>query len=135
MKKLIAGLILVGMLVGLLMPVAVSADTCTERCCYLYDFSKYYNVSYFDESHDWVTEQVEAWTAREAAEKLDLRAGYDCIVGYNSTDFEPVLNSYKVSYFDASHNWTIEYVQAESSKDAALQLGLRAGYDCFVGKV
>ena len=39
---------------------------------------------------------------------------------------------YTVSYFDADHVWTGTNVSAWSAEDAALDLGLRAGYDCFV---
>ena len=138
MKKILIGLAILGVILGMLWPVVVSADFSSEqceRCCYLYDVTKYYRVSHFDSNHDWITERVEAWTAREAGEKLGLRAGYDCFVGYEGAEFEPILNWYSVSYFDDGHNWVTVLVEAESSEDAALQLGLRAGYDCFVGRV
>lgn len=136
MKKILIGLLIAGMLVVLLGSVvgaSFSQEQC-ERCCYLYNVTKWYRVSYFDAEHNWVTERIGAWTAREAAEKLDLRAGYDCFVGYEGTDFEPILKSYKVSHF-VGGNWTVDYVEAKSAEDAAESLGLRAGYDCFVNRV
>ena len=134
MRKLIIGLVVLGVIAGMLIPVVVSAD-CHERCCHLYNVTKWYNVRHFDANHDWVTDRIDAWTAREAGEKLGLRAGYGCFVGYEGTDFEVILKSYRVSYFDNNHNWVTVYVEAESAEDAALQLGLRIGHDCFVGRV
>ena len=129
MKKLL----IVAILGLLLIPTAVSAY-CGDACCPYYNVVKYYDVSYFDASHDWVTTNVDAWTAREAAAKLGLDAGKDCFVGYDGTDFEPILNTYKVSY-SKDGVWTVEFVEAEDSSQAADMLGLRAGFNCFVSNV
>jgi len=130
MKKIILG-ILIGILL-LSVPVFTSANYC-ERCCYLYDVVKYYRVSYFDANHDWVTESVTAWTSEEAADKLGLEAGKNCFVGYNGTDFEPILRRYKVSYFNDEHEWVSETVEAESREDAVSMVNPSGGY--LVGKV
>ena len=142
--------ILIALLIGglLLIPSTVGAIDC-ERCCDLYSWQQYYEVKYFNESHEWTSEIVEAWTAREAAEKLGLRAGYDCFVSFSHTVHEPILNTYEVWYNERvesgfytpwgtpmySHVWTYEIVEAEDSYQAANMLGLRAGYDCFVKNV
>ena len=126
--KILIGLLIAGLL---LIPSVVSAEC--ERCCDLYEWQQYYEVKYFDEG-EWVTEEVEAWTAREAAEILGLRAGYDCFVGFSHTVQEPILNTYRVS-FREDGVWVTEYVEAESSEQAAAHFGKRAGYDCFVGNV
>ena len=136
-KGLLTGLAVAGMAMAMLIPMVVSADYSTEqceRCCYLYNVQKWYRVSYFDTNHAWVTERVDAWTAREAAEKLGLDAAENCWVGYEGTDFEVILKSYRVSFLD-NGVWTTQLVDAVSREDAAKQLGLSAGYDCWVGRV
>jgi len=136
MKKLIVGLVILGLLTGALWPVVVSADYPSEqceRCCYLYNATKYYDVSR-SVNGAWVTNRIAAWTAREAAEKFDLRAGYDCFVGYVGTDFEPILKSYEVSYREDG-NWVTKSIEAESAEAAAKSFGLEAGVDCFVNRV
>jgi len=46
----------------------------------------------------------------------------------------PPLGTYKVSYFDANHRWTSKVVQARSADQAASELGLVAGRNCFVSR-
>ena len=136
MKKIIKGLIALGCAVGLLIPSVVSASyMCHPRCCELYNLQKWYRVSYFDEGHNWVTQNVSAWNSEGAAESLNLTAGKDCFVGFDRVNHDPVLYWYKVSHFDADHNWVTPKVQAENKKDAAAQFGLRVSYDCWVTKV
>jgi len=46
---------------------------------------------------------------------------------------EPKPRSFKVSYRDRKTGyWTSKIVEAVTSKDAAEQLGFRAGHNCFV---
>lgn len=47
---------------------------------------------------------------------------------------EPQPREFKVSYRDPKIGWTSKIVQAVTSKDAAEQLGLRAGHNCFVSR-
>jgi len=131
MKKIILGTV-IALLVSII-PLSVIAD-CPSPCCCDCGYRNIYRVSYFDNFHNWVTVETEAWTAREAAEDLGLRAGYDCFVGHVETSDEPALYWYRVSYFDESHNWVVEYVEALNRDEAALSLGLEAGKDCFVGR-
>jgi hypothetical protein len=42
---------------------------------------------------------------------------------------------YKVSHFDASHNWVSTTVLATSSEAAAAALGLKAGINCFTSSL
>jgi len=125
MKKILIGLVILGVILVMLWPVVVSAD------CY----NRWYNVSYFNEGHNWTTERVSSFSAYTAAWDLGLKAGYNCFVVSDGIDYEPRTFWYRVSYFDDGHSWVTVLVEAESSEDAALQLGLRAGYDCFVGRV
>ena len=130
MKKILIGLLIAGILS--VIPLTVAGD-CHERCCDLYTWQKFYDVSH-SVNGEWVTEEdVPAWSAREAAADFGLRAGYDCFVGFSHVEQEPILNTYRVSYSD--NGWVTEYVEAETSEDAAAQLGLRAGFNCFVGNV
>jgi hypothetical protein len=39
-----------------------------------------FKVSYFNRERKWVSEEVKAYTADEAAAKLNLKAGYNCFV-------------------------------------------------------
>ena len=127
--KILIGLLIAGLL---LIPSVVSAE-CHERCCDLYAWRQFYEVEYFD-SGNWTSEIVEAWAAREAAEKLGLRAGYDCWASFSHTVHEPILNEYRVS-FREDGVWVTKTTDAETREQAAAYFGKRAGYDCFVGNV
>jgi len=134
MKKIIKGLIALGCAVGLLIPSVVSASyMCHPRCCELYDLQKWYTVEY-RLGEDWVAEDVLAWNAEDAARDLGLRAAYDCFVSFDRVEYDPVMYDFKVS-FSNDGVWTVEYVQAESKRDAAGQFGLTVSYDCWVTKV
>ena len=129
MKKLVIGLVIVGLVAATFVPALVGAS---ERCCKMYQ--KWYKVSYFDDVHDWVTELVQEQNAELAALELGLDAGRDCFVGFSHMVCEPVLREYRVSYRDGV-DWVTVCVNATDSDHAASQLGLRAGKDCFVGHV
>ena len=127
MKKLIVGLVLV----GLLIPSVVGAYPCgCEDFC---QGTKWYEVEYFDESHEWVSEEVAAWSIREAAWKLGLDRN-SCFISFVGSEDTPMLYSYKVSYFDSGHNWVTDIVEAESTNDAISQLGLTRN-NCFASRV
>lgn len=101
MKKLIAGLVALGLLVASLIPTGVSAQSCCDYevgdCCWRTCCAEQvndYRVSYLKKvptgimfqgvemvAGVWTTEVVTAHNADEAAEMLGLRAGYDCFVG------------------------------------------------------
>jgi hypothetical protein len=135
MKKIIKGLIAMACIIGLLIPSTVSAfDVCRKECCHLYHVQKWYTVEYRDEDSNWVATNVSAWTARSAAWELGLRAGYDCFVGFNSVNQDPVEYDWKVSRF-VDGVWTVETITATSRDAAAEQLGLKAGYNCWITKV
>ena len=149
MKKIIKGLIALGCAIGLLIPSVVSASyMCHPRCCELYNLQKWYTVSYNEKvdsgfttpwgtpmwTHVPTSVDISAWNAKDAALDLGLRAGYDCFVGFDRVNHDPVLYDYKVSFF-GEDGWTVEYVQAENKNDAAGQFGLTVGYDCWVTKV
>jgi len=126
MKKFIAGLIILGMVVGMLIPIVVSADCLPECCCCAHN--RWYKVSYFDENHDWVIQRVSAWSASIAASKLGLTAGRGCFVLSDGVDYEPRMFLYKVSHFDDNHNWVSEYVEGENREDAVDKLGVEGGH-------
>jgi hypothetical protein len=133
MKKIIKGLIALGCAIGLLIPSVVNASWVCDYACDYCNFQNDYRVSYFDEGN-WVTENVIAWNARAAAEDLGLRAGRDCFVGFDKVNRDPVMYDFKVSFL-GEDGWTVEYVQAESKRDAAALFGMTVGYDCWVTKV
>ena len=115
MEKIIKGLIAFAILAGVLLPSIVVAG-CPNR---------WYEVSYFDESHDWTIQRVSAQTGYIAAWELGLDAGHGCIVLSVGVDHEPRTFWYKVSYFDTEHNWTSEYVKAQNRNKASEQFGFK----------
>ena len=127
MKKLIIGLVILGLVTATFVPALVGAS---ERCCKMYQ--KWYRVSY--DVSDWTTTLVQAQNAELAALELGLDAGRDCFVGFSHMVCEPVLREYRVSYRDGVE-WVTVVVNATDSDHAASQIGLRAGKDCFVGHV
>jgi len=106
MKKILKGLIALGIVIGMLIPSAVAADCpdewgncceyegcCRTLCCANQTFD--YKIRYFEKVESgyftpwgtpmykgvWTTVIVEDVHDRdEAAESLGLRAGYDCWV-------------------------------------------------------
>jgi len=100
-KRLIAGLVALGILIASVIPTGVSADSCCDyegdsccwrMCCaeqtndYRVSYLKKVPTGYFFRGMEcvagvWTTEIVEAHNAEEAAEMLGFRAGYDCFVG------------------------------------------------------
>jgi hypothetical protein len=125
MKKGLIAVIL-GLLLVSLIPMAVSAS-CPE-CSWMCDIPNLYMVSYSQGGH-FVSVQVEALTSKAAAESLGLRAGYNCFVRRILPVVKKDLQWYRVWYWNQDlFRLVVTDIQALSTDDAALQLGLK---DCY----
>ncbi len=133
MRKLI-GIIMILALMLVLMPIAVSASPCTE-CAWTCNITNSYMVSY-PQGGLFVSVQVEALTSKAAAESLGLRAGYNCFVYRKLPVVKTDLQWYSVYYLGVdSSRPVITDVQALSTDDAAIRLGLRWDRDCFFVRI
>jgi len=57
--------------------LADAAKNVAACCC---PFLRAYTVSYFDSKHKWGDELVMAYSSKDAAKRLGLKAGYNCFV-------------------------------------------------------